>query len=344
MKFRERFRQHTKSVSRRTQYSTLRHYWPTLCDSKQLPLCYEACIKSPLKSADILHLSLYTRILKKIPSDPKMTLPKSHAGLQQWLATNTYCHKDFPIPELASEVKRKGLIVTVIIPAREVAEYIGGVLEKTVEPLVAAHIITKVIAIDNYSVDGTGAVAAKHGATVLQRTDIAPELGKSLGKGDAMWRALLQTSMAEGSCDNEIIAFLDGDTGNPDPSHLIGIVGPLIYHDHLQMVKGSFDRPFKSKHGDTQPHQGGRVTEILARPLLNGHFPALSGFRQPLAGEFAARRGLLEQLDFPVGYGVEIGTLIDAFRLVGLQALAESDLGIRQSESLWVMSMQGGRY
>ncbi|KAL9098711.1 MAG: hypothetical protein Q9163_005679 [Psora crenata] len=264
-----------------------------------------------------------------------MGTPDPAVELQRWLTTNIYHHKDFPVAELASIAQKKNLKITVIVPAREVAKYIGGVLSKTVKPLVDAQIVQTVIAIDADSADKTSDVARAHGATVLQRAKIATELGPSLGKGDAMWRALLETSFyqgQQGSSDNEIIAFLDGDTGDPSPSHLIGIIGPLIHHDSLQMVRGSFDRPFRSTNGDIQPHQGGRVTEILARPLINAHFPELAGFRQPLAGEFAARRGLLESLNFPVGYGVEVGTLIDAWRLVGLASLAECDLGTRQND------------
>lgn len=258
--------------------------------------------------------------------------------LKTWLSTNTYHHTDFSIPQLAELVNKSHLKVTVIMPARQVATTIGRILDDTVKPLVDAGVVTSVIAIDAASTDNTGAVAAAHGATVLQRAEIVPEVGPSLGKGDALWRALLATAT---SCitglgtenDKEIIAFLDGDTGDPSPAHLIGIIGPLILNEKLQMVRGCFDRPFKCpKTGDVRAHDGGRVTELVARPLLNTHFPELAGFRQPLAGEFAARRGLLEQLKFPVGYGIEIGTLIDAFRLVGLEAIAESDLGTRQSQ------------
>lgn len=165
---------------------------------------------------------------------------------------------------------------------------------------------------------------------VLQRTKIAAELGPSLGKGDAMWRALLATS--KDSHPSDIVAFLDGDTKDPTPAHLEGLIGPLLSNEKLQMVKGCFERPFLSKNGEVRANEGGRVTELAARPLLNLHFPQLAGFSQPLAGEFAARRGLLQQLAFPVGYGIETGTLIDSLRLVGLDHLAQCDLGTRQSE------------
>ena len=247
--------------------------------------------------------------------------------LQDWLESRRYHHTDFSMPLLASAVKASNLKVIVVIPAREVANTIAGIILETINPLKLAGIVTSVIAIDNKSVDKTGAVAAAHGACVLQRAEIASELGPSQGKGDAMWRALQVT-------DGDVIAFLDGDTADPSPAHLLGILGPLIMDENIQMVRGCFDRPFKQPNGEYRPHEGGRVTELVARPLLNIHFPQLAGFRQPLAGEFAARRSLLVKLHFPVGYGVEIGTLIDTWRMVGLEGLAEVDLGTRQSELL----------
>ena len=247
--------------------------------------------------------------------------------LQDWLESRRYHHTDFSMSLLASAVKASNLKVIVVIPAREVANTIAGIILETINPLKLAGIVTSVIAIDNRSVDKTGAVAAAHGASVLQRAEIASELGPSQGKGDAMWRALQVT-------DGDVIAFLDGDTADPSPAHLLGILGPLIMDENIQMVRGCFDRPFKQPNGEYRPHEGGRVTELVARPLLNIHFPQLAGFRQPLAGEFAARRSLLVKLHFPVGYGVEIGTLIDTWRMVGLEGLAEVDLGTRQSELL----------
>ena len=248
------------------------------------------------------------------------------SSLGEWIHTNRYRHSDFSLSLLASVVKAKHIKVVTIIPAKEVATTIAGVIQETVRPLATAGIVSSVIVIDANSKDKTGEIAAKYGATVIQREKIAPELGPSQGKGDALWRALKAT-------DGDIVAFLDGDTADPDPAHLLGILGPLLLDDRISMVRGCFDRPFRTPNGDIHANEGGRVTELTARPLLNLHFPQLAAFSQPLAGEFAARRPLLEKLKFPVGYGVEIGTLIDAWELVGLQGLAEVDLGTRQSRS-----------
>ncbi|KAF9886670.1 hypothetical protein FE257_011184 [Aspergillus nanangensis] len=246
--------------------------------------------------------------------------------LPTWLDTNRFTHSDFTLATLAQTVQRKNLQITVLIPAKEVAPTIGNIIQKTIHPLIAAQIVHKLYIIDAASADHTASAAHSAGHThILQRASIAPSLGPSLGKGDALWRGLLAT-------DGDIVAFLDGDTQDPVPAHLLGILGPLIMFDHISLVKACFNRPFRASHADVvRPHDGGRVTELLARPLLNRYWPELAGFGQPLAGEFAGRRALLEELAFPVGYGVEIGTLVDAYRAVGLRGLADVDVGQRQN-------------
>ncbi|PWY88954.1 hypothetical protein BO70DRAFT_417845 [Aspergillus heteromorphus CBS 117.55] len=258
------------------------------------------------------------------PMIPNSSPPPPESPLSNWLQRNRFSHDDFPLEDLSAAVREQHLHITVIIPGKEVASTVGGVIQQAVQPLIDARIVRNVYVIDAASKDGTATAATSAGAQVLQRAGIAPELGCSQGKGDALWRGLLAT-------DGDIVAFLDGDTKDPVPAHLLGILGPLIMFDHIQMVRSCYDRPFQTHTGDILPHEGGRVTEILARPVLNLHWPDLAGFRQPLAGEFAARRSLLNQLSFPVGYGVEIGTLIDAYLLVGLHALAEVDVGQRQN-------------
>jgi glucosyl-3-phosphoglycerate synthase len=213
--------------------------------------------------------------------------------------------------------------VTVIIPTRECARTIGAILSEVVAPARARGLVDRFVVIDANSGDGTADIARAAGAEVIQQDAVLAGFGPAQGKGDAMWRALALT-------DGDIICFLDGDTEDPVPEHLFGLLGPLFADPLVQFVKGSFERPFR--RGETLvPHEGGRVTELMARPLLNLHFPLLAGFSQPLAGEFAGRRALLEQLSFPVGYGIEIAMLIDALKLAGLDALAECHLGSRQN-------------
>jgi glucosyl-3-phosphoglycerate synthase len=213
--------------------------------------------------------------------------------------------------------------VAVVIPTKDCAETIAGVLRATVAPLAALGLVDELVVVDAGSTDGTAALAAAAGATVLQQDEILSAHGPALGKGDAMWRALHETT-------GEIVCFLDGDTSDPRPEHLLGLLGPILADASVQLVKGAFERPLQA--GDRRlANEGGRVTELMARPLLNLHEPRLAGFAQPLAGEFSARRGLLESIPFPVGYGVEIAILIDALRQHGLDALAECHLGTRQN-------------
>jgi glucosyl-3-phosphoglycerate synthase len=212
--------------------------------------------------------------------------------------------------------------VTVVIPTKECAGTIAGVLSGTVKPLVRAGLVDEVLVIDAASADGTADRAVAEGARVVQQDELMPGFGPALGKGDAMWRAVHAAA-------GEIICFLDGDTADSDPRHPLGLLGPLLSDPSVQLVKGAFERPLRAA-GAELAHEGGRVTELMARPLLNLHEPRLAGFAQPLAGEFAARRSLLEAIPFPVGYGVEIAVLIEALRSAGLDALAECHLGTRR--------------
>jgi len=258
-----------------------------------------------------------TRIEPEEPDDAG-----EHAGpVASWYARRRYRSEDYPPQRLAQCKGARS--VTVIVPTRECAATIGGVLEDSVGPLAEYGLIDELVVVDAGSADGTAAVARRAGARVLFEDELERQLGPALGKGDAMWRALRATG-------GEIVCFLDGDTADPTPRHLQGLLGPLLVDESLVLVKGAFDRPLRAA-GVKFPHEGGRVTELMARPLLNMHEPLLAGFAQPLAGEFSARRALLERCAFPVGYGVEIAVLIDALRSHGLDALAECQLGTRQN-------------
>jgi len=242
-------------------------------------------------------------------------------AVASWLERRRYRAADFSVQQLLA--CKEATTVAVILPAKECAETIPGVLRETAGPLLEAGLVDELVVVDAGSADGTAQAAERCGARVLQQDRIASHLGPALGKGDAMWRALQQT-------DGEIVCFLDADTLDPTPAHLLGLLGPLLTEHGVMMVKGAFERPLRTD-SVTLPAEGGRVTELMARPLLNMHEPLLAGFGQPLAGEVAARRPLLEALPFPVGYGVEIAMLIDALRACGLDALAECHLGSRQN-------------
>ncbi|HEX4281242.1 MAG TPA: glucosyl-3-phosphoglycerate synthase [Solirubrobacteraceae bacterium] len=242
-------------------------------------------------------------------------------AVSTWAARRRYTADDFP-PELLRRHKAS-TTVGVVIPTKECADTLGDVLARTVQPLRDAGVIDDVLVVDAASADGTAQIAREAGARVIEQDEVLADHGPALGKGDAMWRALHATS-------TDVVCFLDGDTGNPHPHHLQGLIGPLLADPTLQLVKGAFDRPLLAG-GVALPNEGGRVTELMARPLLNLHEPRLAAFEQPLAGEFGGRRDLLESVPFPVGYGVEIAVLIDALHRHGLDALAECDLGRRQN-------------
>lgn len=240
---------------------------------------------------------------------------------REWQARRSYEAGAYTLDRLVA-AKAGGTTVSVVLPAREVADTIGPILD-ALAPLRRGGAIDELVVVDAASQDGTARVAEQRGARVVQESEVLAEHGPARGKGDALWRSLAVTS-------GDVVAFLDADTENFDDRFLRGLLGPLLEDPAVAFVKGAFRRPFRLGE-TTVPDGGGRVTELVARPLLNLYLPQLAGFVQPLAGEFAARRTLLEQLPFPVGYGVEIATLIDSYRIAGLDALAQVDLGVRQN-------------
>lgn len=237
--------------------------------------------------------------------------------IDAWTDRRNFVASRFDARALA---EAKAQTVSVVLPCRQVAATVGTIVD-ALDPLRALGLIDEVLVIDAASPDGTAEVAARHGARVVQESEVMPEFGPCRGKGDAMWRAL---SVAEG----EIVAYIDADTIDFDPMFAVGLLGPLLTCPDIALVKGTFRRPLRA--GDALlPDEGGRVTELMARPLLSVVAPELGGFAQPLAGETAGRRDLLESLPFPVGYGIETAMLIDALRARGLEALAQVDLGTR---------------
>jgi hypothetical protein len=241
-------------------------------------------------------------------------------ALDRWLQRRSYRAEEFPLDRVLA-CKRD--TVSVILPAKECARTIGPILEHVLD-LRAAGAVDEVLVVDAASQDGTAELARAMGADVAQEDELLPEHGPARGKGDAMWRGLAATS-------GDIVVYIDADSDDVGASFVRGAVGPLVCHAELALVKGAYHRPFRPDGGVPAPAEGGRVTELVARPLLNLRIPALAGFVQPLAGEIAARRWLLERLSFPVGYGVEIAMLIDALDEVGLDAMGQVDLGERRN-------------
>ncbi|NKQ25274.1 glucosyl-3-phosphoglycerate synthase [Streptomyces galbus] len=239
--------------------------------------------------------------------------------VERWLATRSWSVADRPLHRVLAAKRAAGQTVSVVLPALNEEETVGEIVAVIRHDLVQqAPLVDEIVVVDSGSTDRTSEVAAAAGARVVHRDTVLPRIPAVPGKGEVLWRSLLVTG-------GGIVCFIDADLREVTSDFVTGLVGPLLTEPDVALVKGMYDRPLGGTAG-----QGGRVTELMARPLLNMHWPQLAGFVQPLGGEYAARRSLLEQLPFPVGYGVELGMLVDALHLVGLDALAQVDLGVRK--------------
>ena len=218
----------------------------------------------------------------------------------------TFSHTDFGDLDLSA--------VSVVLPARECAATVG--------PIVQAIDAGQVLVVDAASADGTADVAKRAGAEVVQQADLLADFGPVLGKGDAMWRALAAVR-------HDIVVFVDADTTDFDAHFVCGLAGPLLTDPEIQFVKGAYTRPFTAG-AEVVPEGGGRVTELMARPLLRAFYPELAELSQPLAGEFAGRRELFEGIQWSTGYAAEISLDIDIWRQVGSDAIAQVDIGERR--------------
>jgi glucosyl-3-phosphoglycerate synthase len=214
---------------------------------------------------------------------------------------------------------KKSQRISVCIPTLDEAGTIGAIVSIIHETLVRSHgFVDEIMVIDSGSEDATREIAAAAGATVYLATDILPGGERHHGKGENLWKALHVAS-------GDIICYIDGDISNFHPGFVTGLTGPLLTDSGLDYVKAFYERPLA--YGD-ESHStgGGRVSEILVRPLISLFYPELGGILQPLSGEYAGRRATLESLAFPVGYGVEIAHLIDLARGGKIGRIAQTDL------------------
>jgi glucosyl-3-phosphoglycerate synthase len=238
-----------------------------------------------------------------------------------WFASATYHWNDWSIADLLAAKQASGQSVSLVVPARNEAATVGDVVSRVRTSLVdTAQLIDEIVVIDSDSTDDTYEVAEDAGAVVHRSSEIRPDLGTYPGKGEAMWKSLFVTR-------GDLIVFMDADLTDWDTHFVPGLLGPLLTSS-ASLVKGFYERPFVGGSGE-MPYEGGRVTELVARPLIALHFPELAGLVQPLAGEWAVRRELMVQLSVPTGYAVELAALIDTVRSDGLQALAQVNLGRR---------------
>ena len=237
-----------------------------------------------------------------------------NSAARAWFADRTWQCPEWTVRELL--VAKGSRTVSVVLPALNEESTVGAVVE-SVRPLLGS-LVDELVVIDSGSTDRTVAVAEAAGARVLARTSVLPELEPLPGKGEVLWRSLAATR-------GELLVFLDSDLVDPSPGFVPALLGPLLLEPDVQLVKAFYRRPLGGDQAG-----GGRVTELMARPLLGALRPELSGVIQPLAGEYAGTRALLESLPFAGGYGVEIGLLLDAHAAVGLGGLAQVNLGVRE--------------
>ncbi|MGY1642863.1 glucosyl-3-phosphoglycerate synthase [Geodermatophilus sp. SYSU D00703] len=246
-----------------------------------------------------------------------------HPDVRRWLRHRTFTADTWQPDGLVAEKQEWGTTVSVVLPAldeeRTVGQIVGTIRETLVE---RTPLVDELVVVDSGSTDRTAEVAARAGARVVHVDTVLPGHGSRPGKGEALWKSLHATS-------GDLVVFVDADLIGFDPRFVVGLLGPLLSDPTIGYVKALYDRPLTTTDGIV-PSGGGRVTELVARPLLNAFWPELSGFVQPLSGEYAGRRELLEQVPFVSGYGVEFGLLVDLVRLAGLDALAQVDLGTRQ--------------
>ncbi len=241
----------------------------------------------------------------------------------KWLQENTYHHSAFAnIADLVKQKEKKGYKISLCIPTLNEEKTIGKeiIIFKS-ELMNRFPLIDEIAVIDSGSKDKTLEIAASYGADVYLASEILPNIESKKGKGENLWKAIYQLK-------GDIIIYIDADIKNIHPRFVYGLLGPLAYRDEVMYVKAFYDRPLAFS-GGIRPTGGGRVTEILIRPLFSLFYPELTPIIQPLSGEYAVRREVLEQIPFPIGYGVETSHLIDVYRKWEMQAFAQTDLDQR---------------
>jgi glucosyl-3-phosphoglycerate synthase len=235
----------------------------------------------------------------------------------KWMTDHSFSRPSWTVAEL--EAAKAGRTISVVLPALNEQQTVASVID-SISPMLGG-LVDELIVLDSGSTDETEIRAIAAGARVVSREQALPELPPQPGKGEVLWRSLAATS-------GDIVVFIDSDLIDPDPMFVPRLVGPLLTVDGVHLVKGFYRRPLKVS-GSEDANGGGRVTQLVARPLLAALRPGLSCILQPLGGEYAATRELLMSVPFAPGYGVEIGLLVDTYDQFGLDAIAQVNLGVR---------------
>ncbi|MFN7208800.1 MAG: glucosyl-3-phosphoglycerate synthase [Aggregatilineales bacterium] len=240
--------------------------------------------------------------------------------VDRWFAENTFHSEEFAdLQALLALKEKQGVTIGLALPALNEEQTVGNVIRTVKSALMdAVPLLDQIVLIDSDSTDNTVAIAQSLGIPTYKHPEILPEVGSYRGKGEALWKSLYVL-------ETDIIAWIDTDITNIHPRFVYGLLGPLLKRANVQYVKGFYQRPIKVGE-QLQAFGGGRVTELVARPLLNLFYPELSGVVQPLSGEYAGRRSALERVPFFSGYGVETGLLIDLHEQHGLEGIAQVDL------------------
>ncbi len=242
----------------------------------------------------------------------------------QWLQKNTFHHSQFgDLARLVELKKRRGVSISLCLPTLNEEKTIAKEIVIMKSELMTRHpLIDEIVVVDSGSQDRTLEIAAQYGADVYTATDILPDLGDYKGKGENLWKALYITH-------GDIIVYLDADIKNVHHRFVYALVAPLLYYDHIKYCKAFYDRPIAEGDQKLRPTGGGRVTELVVRPLFSLFFPELTQLIQPLSGEYAGYREVFEQIPFPIGYGIETSMILDISEKWGLDVIAQVDLDRR---------------
>lgn len=249
--------------------------------------------------------------------------PWNHERIGRWLCDHTFHHSCFADLDRLVRLKReRRQTVSLCLPTLNEERTIGKEIVLLRTELMQRHpLLDEIVVIDSGSIDHTREIAAEWGARVCLASDILPHIGHYHGKGENLWKALYQ-------CEGDLIVYVDADIRNVHPRFAYALLGPLLERPDIDYVKAFYDRPIELVPG-VRTLGGGRVTELVVRPLFSLFVPELTALIQPLSGEYAGRRSMLETLPFPVGYGVEVAHLLDIYHRRGLDAIAQVDLDQR---------------